>query len=77
MAGSLRVGVSRGGTGRGLPSTPPTYSGAMSGYGLSRAESVGYNPRNALAYQATQAAKAYGTSDKGDTVSKAKGYTNE
>lgn len=72
-----RVALGRGGGSRGLASGPRTYDSTMSGYGATRGDSVGYNPRNAMAYSATQAAKAYGTSDKGDTSSKAKGYSNE
>ena len=61
----------------GASGAPKTYPDTMSGYGPTRADSVGYNPRNQLAYTATQAAKAYSTQDKGDTSSKAKGYVNE
>lgn len=70
-----RVALGRGG--RGSPAARQSYDSTMSGYGATHGESVGYNPRNAYAYSATQAAKAYGTSDKGDTSPKAKGYVNE
>ena len=36
-----------------------TYPDTMSGYGPTRADSVGFNARNPYAFQATQAAKAY------------------
>lgn len=58
MAGrtvSSRPDAGRGGGAAGRP----TYDGAMSGYGLTRRDSVGYNARNPYAYMATQAAKKY------------------
>lgn len=70
-----RIAPRAGATGR--PSAQPTYSGTSSGYGPTRADSVGYNPRNVMAYSATQTAKAYTTSDPGDTGTKAKGYLKE
>lgn len=67
-----RMAPRQGATGR--PSAQPTYQGTNSGYGATRADSVGYNPRNTLAYSATQTAKAYTTSDLSDLSPKAKGY---
>lgn len=61
---------------RGATAAPQTYPDTTSGYGPTRADSVGVNPRNILAYSATQAAKAYYTQDQGDVSTKAKGYIN-
>lgn len=69
--GRVQRATSRPGRGTGTASTDaPTYDGATSGYGLTRADSVGYNPRNPYAYMATQAAKAYTTSDTSDVKKK-------
>lgn len=60
MPSPVRVGATRGGSRSGGATTPAqTYPDTMSGYGPTRADSVGYNARNPYAYQATQAAKAY------------------
>lgn len=42
--------------------TKGAYPGTTSGYGSSRADSIGQNPGNPLAQMATQAAKNYKTS---------------
>ena len=54
----VRVGSSRAGRGTGRASAPPTYPGTMSGYGPTRADSVGETVPN-YAYSAAQQDKAY------------------
>lgn len=69
MVGRVRVGAPRvAGASSGRAQQ---YPGTTSGYGATRGESVGYNPRNPQAYTATQAAKAYSTSDSTDVSKKA------
>lgn len=54
MAQHVRVGTVRPGQGR----PQQTYQGTYSGYGATKGESVGYDPRNPYAYMGTQV-KAY------------------
>lgn len=63
MASRVRSGTTRVGRAASAPLSGLGYvPGTTSGYGTSRADSVGYNPANPQAYVATQAAKAYKTS---------------
>lgn len=59
MVGRVRVGSSSRGGGR--PSSAPvqTYEGTMSGYGATRADSVGFTPRSPKAYSAVPSDKAF------------------
>ena len=59
MPTRVRVGSTRPGAASAQP--PQTYEGTTSGYGATRGDSVGYNPRNPYAFSAAQAAKAYST----------------
>lgn len=63
MPSPVRVGTTRLGRPSGAgASRGQAVPGTTSGYGSSRADSVGFNPSNPQAYSASQAAKAYKTS---------------
>ncbi len=60
MSGAIRVGASTGhGTARGASAQGQTVPGTTSGYGATRADSVGYMPTSPKNYMA-QRAMAFG-----------------
>lgn len=59
-SGLTRIGRGAGAGGRGAQAYPNT----MSGYGVTRGDSAGYNPANPHAYMASQNAKAYSSGTK-------------
>ena len=61
MSGAIRVGASSGrGTARGASAQGQLVPGTTSGYGPTRADSVGYQPSTPKNYN-TQLKMAYGT----------------
>jgi hypothetical protein len=63
MSGAVRVGASSGhGTARGASAQGQVVPGTTSGYGPTRADSVGYTPTSPKNYMA-QRAMAFGPTD--------------
>lgn len=67
MPSPVRVGTTRGGRSSVAPqSDQRTYDGAMSVYGSTRADSVGYMPPRPKPSYSNKAAKAYRGSENGE-----------
>lgn len=62
----VRSGSSRGGGGTGRASAPPTYPDTMSGYGPTRADSIGQGVSQ-YAYSSAQQSKAYNSKASGQS----------